>query len=452
MPAPVNAHMLALMETSPATPDATHDPRLRSWLPAANAAGCDFPIQNLPLGAFSRPGESATRIGVAIGDRVLDLRAARDAGLLHGPAADAATAPDLRPLMALGRPAATQLRAAVSALLREGAPRAEAAAAATLPMRDATMRLPCAIMNFTDFMISRDHTARLGARRDAANPLPPAFEHLPVAYHSRASSVRVSGEPVVRPHGQRRDADGGVSFGPCRNLDFELELAIWLAGENALGTPVPMASAPSRLFGYGLLNDWSARDIQFLEMAPLGPFLGKSLSTTVSPWIVTADAMLPFAAPAAPRPAGDLPVPPHLDSPANRESGALRIAMEVLLLTPALREAGAAPARLTATEFAGLYWTPAQLVAHHASNGCNLLPGDLLGSGTCSGPTDDSRACLAEILLGGPVTLPNGETRRFLEDGDEVIFRAKAHAPGAVPIGFGECRAAVAPAVEWPGA
>jgi fumarylacetoacetase len=294
-------------------------------------------------------------------------------------------------------------------------------------------------------MVSRDHSARLGALKNPAAPLPPAFEHMPIAYHSRASSLRVSGTPVTRPNGQRREADGGVTFGPERRLDFELELAIWIAGENALGTPVPMREAPSRLFGYGLLNDWSAREIQMLEMAPLGPFLGKSLGTTVSPWVVTAEAMIPFATAAAPRPPGDLPIPAHLRGGA----GQLSIAMQVLLRTPAMREAGAEAAPVTATDFAAMYWTPAQLVAHHASNGCSLLPGDLFGSGTCSGPEEGARACLAEIALTGPIQLPNGEERRFLLDGDEVIFRARAHAPGAVPIGFGECRAVVLPAPDW---
>ncbi len=424
----------------------THDPALRAWIPAANAPDSDFPIQNLPLGLFSRPGDSP-RPGMAIGDQVLDLRAAAELGLVP---AEGLGAPTLNPLMALGRPASAALRRAASALLRQGGAGQAAAARITVPMAEVTLHLPAAVANFSDFMISRDHSARLGALKNPDAPLPPAFPHLPIAYHSRASSLRVSGTPVVRPNGQRREEDGRITFGPERRLDFELELAIWIAGENALGTPVPMRTAPERLFGYGLLNDWSAREIQMLEMAPLGPFLGKSMATTVSPWIVTAEAMIPFATGAAPRPPGDLPVPAHLDSPANQAAGHLSIAMEVLLLTPSMRQDGIAPARITATEFASLYWTPAQLVAHHASNGCSLLPGDLLGSGTCSGPEPEARACLAEIALTGPIALPNGETRRFLLDGDEVIFRARAHAPGAVPIGFGECRAAIQPAQDWP--
>ena len=429
--------------------DDTHDPARKSWVGAANNADTDFPIQNLPLCVFSRPGGTPGG-GVAIGDQVLDLRAALDGGLLEGEAAEAAAGPQLNPLMRMGRSASAALRAALSDLLREGSAAAAHGEAILVPMAEARMHLPAAVANFTDFMVSRDHSARLGARKNPDAPLPPAFRHLPVAYHSRASSVRVSGEAVTRPNGQWRAAGGAVRFGPTEALDYELELAMWVAGENALGTPVPMARAPDRLFGYGLLNDWSARDIQVWEMPPLGPFLAKSLGTTVSPWVVTAEAMAPFAVPAAARPGDDPPPLPHLDSPANRAGGGMALAMRVSLLTPRMRAEGAAPAVLTATDFAHMYWTPAQMVAHHASNGCNLLPGDLLGSGTCSGPTDESRACLAEILLSGPVRLPSGEVRRFLEDGDEVILTARAEREGAVSIGFGECRAAVVPAPPWP--
>jgi fumarylacetoacetase len=428
--------------------DSTHDPKHRAWVASAQAPDADFPIQNLPLGVFSR-GSGVPRGGVAIGDQVLDLRAALDAGLISGAAAEAAAEPTLNRLMAMGRPASRDLRAQVSALLAEGSAAASRGDAILAPMAEVAMRLPVAIANFSDFMVSRDHSWRLGATKDAIAPLPPAFDSLPVAYHSRASSVRVSGEPVVRPNGQWKRGDG-VHFGPTEALDYELELAVWLAEENALGVPVPMSRAPARLFGYGLLNDWSARDIQRWEMPPLGPFLAKSLSTSVSPWIVTAEALIPFGIPAAARAAGVAPPLPHLDSAENRARGGLSIAMEVWLLTPRMRAEGGGPARLTATDFATMAWTPAQMVTHHASNGCNLLPGDLLGSGTCSGPTDESRACMAEIILTGSIALPSGETRRFLEDGDEVIFRARAHAPGAASIGFGECRATILPAPPWP--
>ncbi|MBP0464402.1 fumarylacetoacetase [Roseomonas sp. PWR1] len=426
--------------------DATHDPALRSWVASANAPGADFPIQNLPIGIFDRPGEAA-RGGIAIGDAVLDLRAAREAGLIAGEAAEAACAPTLNRLMAIGRQASAALRRQVSALLAVGASAQTLADRILVPMPQARMRLPAAVANFSDFMASYDHCARLGVRRDPKNPLPQAFRQLPVAYHSRASSVRVSGEAVARPNGQWQRQDGTMHFGPTEALDYELELAVWIAGENALGTPVPMARAPDRIFGYGLLNDWSARDIQRWEMPPLGPFLAKSLSTSVSPWIITSEALAPFE---VPPPVQDPPALPYLDSPWNRSHGALAIRMKAAILTPRMRADGAAPATLTDAQFAGMYWTAAQMVAHHASNGCNLLPGDLLGSGTVSGPEDTGRACLAEIGLTGPVALPNGETRRWLQDGDEVIFTARAEAPGAVPIGFGECRAVIAPAPAWP--
>jgi fumarylacetoacetase len=426
--------------------DATHDPTLKSWVAAANLPDAEFPIQNLPIGIFDRPGERP-RGGIAIGDAVLDLAAALREGLIEGEAAAAAAEPSLNRLMAMGRGASAALRRQVSALLAAGSGAAEAAERILVPMAEARMRLPAQVANFTDFMASYDHCARLGARRDPKHPLPQAFRHMPVAYHSRASSLRPSGEPVTRPNGQWQAPDGTIRFGPTEALDFELELAIWICGENALGVPVPMTRAPERIFGYGLLNDWSARDLQRWEMPPLGPFLAKSFATTVSPWIVTAEALAPFEV--AP-PAQEPPAPPHLDSAWNRAKGALAIRMTAAILTPAMRAAGAEPFLLTETQFAAMYWTPAQLVTHHASNGCNLLPGDLLGSGTVSGPEDKARACLAEIGLTGPVKLPSGETRRWLQDGDEIILRARAEAPGAVPIGFGECRAIVTPAPAWP--
>lgn len=428
--------------------DHTHDPARQSWLPSANDGRTDFPVQNLPFGVFSRAGE-APRGGVAIGDRILDLAAALRLGLLQGEAAEAAARPPLNRLMAMGSGAAAALREAISALLSEGSDATAQAEAILVPMDSALLHLPVQVGNFTDFMVAFDHCHRLGVIRNPQAPLPPAFKHLPVAYHSRASTVRLSGEPVHRPNGQWPREDGTVRFGPSESLDYELELAIWLGGENPIGTPVPMSRAPDRLFGYGLLNDWSARDMQRWEMPPLGPFLAKSLSTTVSPWIVTARAMAPFMIPARERPEGDPPPLPHLDSAQNRASGGLSIALEGYLQTARMREAGRTPQRLTATDFATMYWTPAQMVAHHASNGCSLLPGDLFGSGTCSGPGDGAEACIAELLLRGPIQLPDGETRRFLQDGDEVIFRGRAHAPGAVSIGFGECRAVIAPAPAW---
>lgn len=420
--------------------DATHDPARTSWVASANVPGADFPVQNLPLGVFSTEG-TAPRCGVAIGDAILDLRAAHAAGLV---ANAAAAADSLGPLMTEGRRASAALRADVSALLSAGAP---ARPDLLVPMDAVRMHLPTTVRNFSDFMASYDHCARLGVRRDPKNPLPPAFRQLPVAYHSRASSVRVSGEPVTRPHGQWQRQDGTMHFGPTQAMDYELEMAVWIAGDNAIGEPVPMSRAPERIFGYGLLNDWSVRDVQRWEMPPLGPFLGKSVSTSVSAWIVTAEALAPFEVPA---PVQDPPALPYLDSAWNRSNGALAVRMTAAIVTPRMAADGADPFVLTDTQFAAMYWTAATMVAHHATNGCNLLAGDLLGSGTVSGPEETARACLAEIGLTGPVALPNGETRRWIEDGDEIVFRARAEAPGAVPIGFGECRGVLTPAIAWP--
>ena len=423
--------------------DATHDPARTSWVASANAPGTDFPIQNLPLGVFSTQG-TEPRCGVAIGDAILDLSAAFAANLVTN---RAVTEASLGPLMAQGRAASAALRAEVSALLSQGSPAEGQSDVLLVPMAAARMHLPTTVRNFSDFMVSYDHCFRSGRRRDPNNPLPPAFRQLPVAYHSRASSVRVSGEAVVRPHGQWREQDGTMRFGPTEAMDYELEMAIWIAGDNALGEPVPMSRAPDRIFGYGLLNDWSVRDVQRWEMPPLGPFLGKSVSTSVSGWIVTAEALAPFEVAA---PVQDPPALPHLDSAWNRSNGALAVRMTAAILTARMRETGMEPFLLTDTQFAGMYWTPATMVAHHASNGCNLLSGDLLGSGTVSGPEETARACLAEINQTGAVTLPSGETRRWIEDGDEIVFRARAEAPGAVPIGFGECRGVLNPAIAWP--
>ena len=412
---------------------------LRSWVNSANAAGHDFPIQNLPFGVFSTGGD-APRGGVAIGDKVLDVAAALAAGRLRGVAAQAAAQPTLNGLMAMGRDASAELRAQLTALLAEGAPPAPEL---LHDRAQVTMHLQVEVRNFSDFMASRPHCARLGRARNPDNPLPPAFHHLPVAYHSRASSVRPSGTDVRRPWGQYA-RDNGVVFAPTQAMDFELEMAIWIAEENALGEPTPITRADRRIFGVGLLNDWSVRDVQRYEMPPLGPFLGKSLLTSVSPWVVTMEAMEPFMAPLPPRLPGDPPCPAHLDT---ARPDALRVTMRAAILTPRMAASGMAPHVVTEAPLAEMYWSLAQMIAHHTSNGCNLLPGDLLGSGTVSGAADGQEACLAELLLRGPISLPGGETRRFLEDGDSVIFTARAEAPGATSIGFGECRGTILPAI-----
>jgi fumarylacetoacetase len=447
--------------------NATHDASRRSWVESANAPDTDFPIQNLPLGVFRRAGEAAGAdcAGIAIGDKILDLAAALEVGLLSGAAAEAAKVaaqgPGLNALMALGNGAVSALRAAVSDLLRADVAEASRHAAMgpriLVPMVEAEMRLPAAIGAFTDFLTSVYHTARGGRLTRPDSPVPANFRHLPVAYNSRASTVRAGEEAVRRPNGQQCLADGSIVFGPCRNFDFELELGLFVGPGNEMGDPIPIGAAPDHIFGFCLVNDWSARDVQRWETHPLGPFLSKSAATSISPWVVTAEAMAPFRAPAFARELGD-PVPlPYLHDPKDQAAGHLDLVMEAWIHTPRMRQEGTPPLRLTTTNFQHMYWTFAQMLTHHASNGCSLRPGDLIASGTVSGPTDESRACLSELSLQEgaterrPFPLGDGpETRLWLEDGDEVIFHARAMRPGFVPIGFGACRGRVAPAPVWP--
>src|SRR5215469_2546818 len=423
----------------------THDAARRSWLPAANHPDTDFPIQNLPLGIFREGG--STRPGVAIGDRIFDLRAALDLGFFSSEASDAARAAAgncLNALMALGARPASLLRARISDLLSvDGSERSRVESHADrllVPMASAEMLLPAKVGNFTDFVCSTFHAQR-AVRKALDSPMAPALCYMPVAYHGRASSVRISGEEVRRPHGQFKDSDGTVVFGPSRALDFELEVGAFVSTGNPLGSPVPIDSASSHIFGYCLLNDWSARDVQFWE-SMLGPFLSKSLSTTISPWIVSAEALVPFRTPIFRPPQPDWPQPlAYLDSHADRAEGGIDIDLKVFLSTSRMRESGDSPARVVSTNFKYAYWSFAQMIAHHTSNGCNLQPGDLLGSGTVSGPTDESRACLLEHTE--PLRLPNGESRQYLDEGDEIVFKARAERDGYVAIGFGECRARI---------
>jgi fumarylacetoacetase len=431
----------------------THDPARRSWVESANQPECDFPIQNLPFGIF-RHGSVPPRGGVAIGDRIVDLAACLDAGLFAGDAAEAARAcagPILNPLMGLAPRFSSSLRARLSELLRsDGAERGEVEGLAgrlLVPMADCILEMPGAVGSFTDYLSSIYHSRRMGGGN-----LPEAFHHVPIAYHGRATSLRVSGTPLVRPNGQHKTPSGEIRFGPEPALDFELEMAICVGKGNKLGEPIALGEAPDQIFGYCLLNDWSARGIQTWESRPLGPFLGKSFMTSISPWIVTAEALAPFRTAAFKREAG-APAPlAHLSDAADQESGSLDIAMAAYLLTPRMREEAAAPAPILQANLRDMYWTFAQMLTHHASNGCNLQTGDMLGSGTISGAADESRACLAELTVRGtePVRLPNGETRGWLQDGDEIVFRARAERQGHVAIGFGECRGRVEPAVAWP--
>ncbi|MDM0065761.1 fumarylacetoacetase [Variovorax sp. J31P207] len=410
--------------------DATHDPKLRSWVASANQAGCDFPIQNLPFGRFSHGADAAPRIGVAIGDRILDLRRA---GLID--------TDDMNALMAATPEKRAALRALISQGLAEGSARQAEWESALVNQSAVTMHVPCRIGDYTDFYTSVHHATTVGKQFRPDNPLLPNYKWVPIGYHGRASSIGVSGQRFKRPQGQTKAPDAAVpSFGPSKRLDYELELG-WFVGQgNAQGEPVGMGAAEAHLFGVTLFNDWSARDIQGWEYQPLGPFLSKNFASTLSPWLVTTEALAPFRA-AFERPADDPQPLPYLDSEANRAQGAFSIELEVLLQTAKMREAGEAPVRLSKTNSTrAAYWTPAQLIAHHTVNGCNLQPGDLLGSGTLSGPEAIEAGSLMELTSGGkqPIVLPNGEQRSFLEDGDTLVMRGWCERAGAVRIGLGE--------------
>ena len=435
--------------------DETHAPSRRSWVKSANGHA-DFPIQNLPLGIFNPRGERP-RCGVAIGDEIFDLAAAAAAELFQGEArcaAEAATDKTLNPLLALGAGPRRALRSQIVQLLDESS--AERARLEGMRdqllyrAQDCTMHLPARIGDYTDFFAGIVHATNTGRQLRPDNPLLPNYKYLPVAYHSRASSVRPSGVAVRRPNGQRKPAGENVpSFGPSRNLDFELELGIWIGPGNALAEPIPIAEAAEHIAGFCLLNDWSARDIQAWEYQPLGPFLAKSFQTTVSPWIVTPEALAPFRMSQPPRPAGDPAPLDYLWDDRDQRSGGLDIELMVLLHTPAMQAAGLPPQQLSVSNARHLYWTVAQMVTHHASGGCNLRSGDLLGSGTISAPSEDGYGSLLEITEGGrkPLSLASGESRRFLEDGDRVIFRAYCRRAGTVSIGFGACEATILPAL-----
>ncbi|HEV2675891.1 MAG TPA: fumarylacetoacetase [Aliidongia sp.] len=435
--------------------DQTHAQSRRSWISSAHGHA-DFPIQNLPFGIF-QPHNGSPRGGVAIGDEIFDLKEAVTLGLFSGAireAAEAASGPTLNPLMAQGRAARVALRGRLSELLDEaGGERAKVEGYRTVLLHkavDCTLHLPARIGDYTDFYAGINHATNVGRLFRPDNPLMPNYKYVPIGYHGRASSVRASGGAVIRPNGQRKPAtEEFPSYGPSRNFDYELELGIWIGPGNGLGTTIPIAGAEDHIVGYCLLNDWSARDIQGWEYQPLGPFLAKSFHTTVSPWLVTPEALAPFRAAQNVRPEGDPRPLDYLWDDADQQAGAIDIGLDVFLQTAGRRMAGEEPVRIGGSNTRELYWTPAQLVAHHASGGCNLAPGDLLGSGTISGTTTDSFGSLLEITEGGrkPLALPSGETRRFLEDGDEVIFRARCRRDGFVTIGFGECRGRVAPAI-----
>lgn len=432
--------------------DETHDPARLSWLESAQLQGGDFPIQNLPHCVFRRAGDDEHwRGGIGIGDQILDIQAALAKSLFDDsvrPAAEAASLSSLNRFMTLPRQQRRAFRRSVSALLTQGHDRWRQTSGCLVPQREVEFSLPARTENFTDFYSSLSHATNVGRLFRPDNPILPNYRWLPVGYTGRTSSLLVSGVDVRRPRGQLKAADADAPvYAPCRRLDYEAELGMLIGPGNPLGTSIDIAQADEHIFGMCLLNDWSARDIQSWEYQPLGPLLAKSFGTSLAPWVVTIDALEPFRRPFS-RPAGD-PVPlPHLWADEMSKRGAFDIYVEVSLQSSRMREAGIAAECVSRSNYRDAYWAAAQLLAHQASNGTNMCPGDLLGSGTLSGPDPFSRACLLEMSEGGksPLTLPSGEQRTFLEDGDTVVMQGYCESPGYARIGFGECSATVLPA------
>lgn len=428
--------------------DASHDPALVSWVDSANSADTDFPVQNLPYGRFRRAGSGEPwRIGVAIGDQVLDLKLAlelspwneRGSELLKPLAAG-----DLSGLIGGSLAVRTELRHALSAALTAGSDAEPWLQLCVLPQAAIELTLPCTVGDYTDFFSGIHHATALGRLLRTEQPLTANYKWVPIAYHGRASSLRASGHPVRRPNGQYRLDVPEPRFGPTRRLDYELELAAIVGAGNELGQPVRIADAESHLFGLVLLNDWSARDVQAWEHPPLGPFLAKNFMTTLSPWLVTMEALAPFRSPFK-RVADDPPPLAYLDGAANRAAGHVDVTLEAELRTARMRQRNAPPCRLMQSNFRDAYWTLAQMVAHHTVGGCNLRPGDVLATGTQSGLGDAEGGSLLESTLGGrrPLLLPGGEQRRFLEDGDSVTLRGHCSRDGFRRIGFGTCEGTV---------
>jgi fumarylacetoacetase len=433
--------------------DETHNPALRSWVESANAPTTDFPVQNLPLGVF-RANDGRARPGVAIGDQILDLMAAVESKLLETNEAQLVEAcaeeGALNPLVEAGAEQMGALRAALSLMLRDdtGQGRSAQERATSLLVRSSAseLLLPVRIGDYTDFYSSIHHASNVGRMFRPDNALLPNYRWVPIGYHGRASSIIPSGQQVHRPSGQTRDAEAPPTFGPSRRLDYELEVGTVVGRGNALGAPISIAEADAHIAGLCLVNDWSARDIQTWEYQPLGPFLAKSFATTISPWLVTLDALAPYRVPLTARAPTDPAPLAYLSDASDHAQGGFAIELSVWLTSARMRAEGREPFLVSSGRYeSSVYWTPAQLVAHHTSNGCNLRPGDLLASGTVSGPTPESRGCLLERTWRGtePLTLPTGETRRFLEDGDEVSMRGRCERAGFRPIGFGECRGIV---------
>jgi fumarylacetoacetase len=444
------------MASTPIAVNASHDPALRSWVGSANRADTDFPIQNLPFGMFRRSSSSEPwRAGVAIGDQILDLgapalRECLPGGIVARALTACATEATLNSFMAMGPQAWSGLRGFLSEVLRADSPHAERLRSALVPQREAEYAVPAKIGDYTDFYASIHHATTVGRLFRPDNPLLPNYKWVPIGYHGRSSSIRVSGQKFQRPVGQvMPKGEPHPALAATRSLDYELEVGIFIGAGNALGSRVPVDEFADHVFGLCLLNDWSARDIQAWEYQPLGPFLAKNFATTISPWIVTLEALAPFRA-AWTRPEQDPQPLPYLDSAQVRAGGAIDVQLEVWLETGRMRATGTGPERLSHATFRESYWTVAQLIAHHTVNGCNLEPGDLLGSGTQSGPAAGEGGSLLELSEGGkrPIALRSGETRTFLADGDRVIFRGWCERAGLVRIGFGEVAGEVLPATS----
>ncbi len=427
----------------------THNPSLKSWVLSANMKDCDFPIQNLPFGVFK--DTIGHHVGIAIGDQILDISKAHQLGLFTDEslkAAEHCLKGSLEPLMSLESKYWSAIRLTVSSLLREGCALRNKVETCLVEAKNVEMLLPCRIGDFTDFFTSIHHATNAGKLMRPDSPLMPNFKHLPVAYHSRSSSIFASGTKVLRPHGQFKAKDQELpSFGPSRRLDFELELGFFIGKGNSIGSPIQLSEAEDHVFGMCLLNDWSARDIQAWEYQPLGPFLGKSFLTTISPWIITLEALRPFRISSLKRSSQDPALLPYLIDLNDQKFGGLDIQLEVSIQSQNMKEKNIAPQSITKSSFADQYWSIFQMVTHHTVNGCNLNTGDLIGSGTVSGPNEGESGCFLEMTQGGskPITLKDGSERRFLEDGDEIMFAAKCKHATHTTIGFGECRGIIYP-------
>ena len=427
----------------------THDPSLTSWVESANSPDTDFPVQNLPFGVFSRKGESERRVGVAIGDQIVDVGESLSANLWTGKARDVARfcdRPNMKELMNAPAESLTEFRARLSELL-SGTPGDDTAInplppGALVPMAEAEMRLPTEIGDYTDFYASIYHATNVGRLFRPDSPLLPNYKHVPIGYHGRASSIVLSGAEVRRPKGQTQPTGStGPVFGPSQMLDYEAEVGFFVGQGNELGEPVPIEEAEGHIFGVCLVNDWSARDIQSWEYQPLGPFLSKNFATSISPWVVTWEALEPYRVPAFFRPPADPQPLPYLSSEKDKNEGGVDLTIEVYIRSMLMREGHLRPSRLSAASLADMYWTPAQMLTHHTSNGCNAQTGDLFASGTVSGPDAGSQGCMLELTRRGaePIVLPTGEERKFLHDGDEIIIRGYLQREGAARIGLGEC-------------